>query len=53
MIKRTYLVTFAVAFILLWLFEQAPLDHLREALTRTILVAFPASFAATTADFMK
>ena len=48
-----YLVTFAVAFVLLWLFEQAPLDHLRVALTRTVLVAFPASFAATTADFMK
>jgi len=48
-----YLVTFAVAFLLLWLFDKAPLDDLRVALTRTILVAFPASFAATAVDFMK
>ena len=48
-----YLVTFAVAFGLLWICNQAPLDDLRVALTRTILVAFPASFAATAVDFMK
>ena len=30
-----------------------PLDDLRVTLTRTILVSFPASFAATAVDFMK
>ena len=54
--KRTisaYLVTFTVAFLLLTLFDKAPLDDLRLTLTRTIIVAFPASFAATAVDFMK
>jgi uncharacterized membrane protein len=48
-----YLVTFAVAFLLLWLFDKAPLDDLSVALTRTVLVAFPASFAAVAVDFMR
>lgn len=48
-----YLIPFAVSFALLWLFEKAPLDDLPVALTRTIIVAFPASFAATAVDFMK
>jgi len=48
-----YLVTFAVAFLLLSLLDKAPLDNLGVALTRTVLVAFPASFAATAVDFMK
>jgi len=55
-IKRAasaYVVTFLVSLLLLFLFDKAPLDDLRVTLTRTILVAFPASFAATTVDFMK
>jgi uncharacterized membrane protein len=48
-----YLVTFLVSFLLLFLFDKAPLDDLGLTLTRTILVAFPASFAATAVDFMK
>jgi len=48
-----YIVTFAVAFLLLWLFDKAPLDDLRVALTRTVLVAFPASFAAVAVDFIR
>ena len=52
-VVSAYLVTFAVSFLLLWLFDQAPLDNLGVAFTRTILVAFPASFAATAVDFMK
>ena len=54
-IKRAvsaYLVTFCVAFLLLFLFEKAPLNDLRVTLTRTIIVAFPAAFAATAVDFM-
>ena len=54
-IKRAvsaYLVTFFVAFLLLFMFEKAPLNELRVTLTRTIIVAFPASFAATAVDFM-
>jgi uncharacterized membrane protein len=48
-----YLVTFAVGPLLLLLFDKAPLDNLRVTFTRTILVAFPASFAATAVDFIK
>lgn len=48
-----YLVTFFVAFLLLFMFDKAPLDDLGLTLTRTIIVAFPASFAATAVDFMK
>jgi uncharacterized membrane protein len=48
-----YLVAFAVALILLTLFDKAPLDDLALTLKRTIIVAFPASFAATAVDFMK
>lgn len=42
-----------MSFLLLWLFDKAPMDDLRVALTRTVIVAFPASFAATAVDFMK
>jgi uncharacterized membrane protein len=52
-VLSAYVVTFLVAFLLLFLFDQAPLDNLQVTLTRTILVAFPASFAATVADFLK
>jgi uncharacterized membrane protein len=52
-VLSAYLVTFWVAFLLLWLFDKAPLDNLGVAFTRTVLVAFPAAFAATAVDFMK
>ena len=52
-VLSAYLVTFVVAFLLLFLFDQAPLDDLRLTLTRTVIVAFPASFAATVVDFLK
>ena len=45
--------TFCVSLTLLFLFDKAPLDDLKVTLTRTILVAFPASFAATAVDFLK
>jgi uncharacterized membrane protein len=48
-----YVVTFLVALLLLFLFDQAHLNDLRVTLTRTVLVAFPASFAATGMDFLK
>lgn len=51
-VVSAYLVTFLIAFLLLFLFDKAPLDDLQVTLTRTILVAFPASFAATAVDFM-
>jgi len=54
-IKRAvsaYLVTFCVAFLLLFLFDKAPLNELRVTFTRTVIVAFPAVFAATAVDFM-
>jgi uncharacterized membrane protein len=49
----SYVVTFLVALLLLILFDKAPLDDLRVTFTRTILVAFPASFAATAVDYIK
>lgn len=48
-----YIVTFLVAFLLLFLFDKAPIHDLRVAISRTIIVAFPASFAATTVDYIK
>jgi len=52
-VLSAYVVTFLVAFLLLFLFDQAPLDDLRVTLTRTVIVAFPAAFAATVVDFLK
>jgi len=52
-VVSAYLVTFTVAFLLLFLFDKAPLDDLRVTLTRTVLVSFPASFSATAVDFIK
>ena len=52
-VVSAYLVTFFVALFLLILIDQAPLDDLRVALSRTIIVAFPASFSATAIDFVK
>jgi hypothetical protein len=47
------MVTFLVALLHLFLFDKAPLDDMGATFTRTIFVAFPASFAATAVDFMK
>ena len=52
-VASAYLVTFLVALLLLFLFDKAPPDNLRATFIRTILVAFPASFAATAVDFIK
>ena len=52
-VLSAYVVTFLVALLLLFLFDKAPLDDLGMTLTRTVLVAFPASFAATAMDFLK
>jgi uncharacterized membrane protein len=52
-VVSAYLLTFSVSFLLLFLFDKAPLDNLKVTLTRTILVAFPASFAATAVDFIR
>lgn len=51
-VLSAYMVTFLVALLFLFLFDQAPLEDLKVALTRTVLVAFPASFAATAMDFL-
>jgi len=48
-----YVVTFLVALLLLFLFDQAHLNDLRVTLTRAVIVAFPASFAATVMDYLK
>ncbi len=48
-----YLVTFTVAILLLILIEKGPGDDLPLALRRAVLIAFPASFAATAVDYMK
>ena len=52
-VLSAYVVTFLVTLLLLFLFDQAPLVDLRVTLTRTIIVAFPASFAANAMDFLK
>jgi uncharacterized membrane protein len=52
-VLSAYAVTFIVSFTLLFLFDKAPLDDFGVAFTRTVLVAFPASFAATAVDFLK
>ena len=52
-VLSAYVVTFLVSLFLLFLFDHAPLDNLRITLTRTKLVSFPASFAATVMDFLK
>jgi uncharacterized membrane protein len=48
-----YLITFLVSFLPLFLFDKTPLGDRGPTLTPTILVALPASFAATAVDFMK
>jgi uncharacterized membrane protein len=48
-----YLVTLAVSILLLILIDKAPLDDLPLVLRRAVLVAFPASFAATAIDYIK
>lgn len=52
-VLAAYAVTFLVSFTFLFLFDKAPLDDLRVTLTRTILVALPACYAATAVDFVK
>jgi len=52
-VVSAYAVTFIVSFTLLFLFDKAPLYDLGVAFTRTVRVAFPASFAATAVDFLK
>ena len=50
----TYLVTLAVAFVLLALLQKLPLsDEPATALKRIFLVAFPASFSATVVDSLR
>jgi len=51
MVHRTWGVVLSYAR-LYFLFEKALLNELPVTLTRTIIVAFPASFAATAVDFM-
>ena len=48
----TYLITFVVSLLFLFLWDKAPLNDLQVTLTRTIIVTFPAVFAATAVDFM-
>jgi len=52
-VVSAYTITFCIALFLLFLFGKAPLDDLQLTFTRTIIVAFPASFAATAVDFIK
>ena len=55
-IKRVavgYVVTLTVAMLLLVLIDKGPLDGYLLALKRAVLIAFPASFAATAVDYIK
>jgi len=49
----SYLTTLAVAMVLLILIETSPFDDLQLAFRRAVLIAFPASFAATAVDYIK
>ena len=51
-VVSTYIITFLVSLALLALFDKAPLDDLGVMLTRAVIVAFPASFAATAVDMI-
>ena len=52
-VLASYLTTLAVAMILLILIDKGPFDDLQLALRRAVLIAFPASFAATAVDYIK
>ena len=52
-VASAYVATFCVAFLLMLLVDKAPLDDLSLALSRAVIVAFPASFSATAVDFVK
>ena len=52
-VASAYVTTFFVALFLMILVDKAPLDDIQLALSRTIIVAFPASFSATVVDFVK
>lgn len=49
----SYLTTLAVAMLLLILIDKGPFDDLALGLKRAVLIAFPASFAATAVDYIK
>ena len=51
-VVTAYLLTFLVSLVLLMLFDKAPLDDPGLAMSRAIIVAFPAAFAATAVDFI-
>ena len=48
-----YLVTLSVAIVLLGLIDKGPFEDWLLAVKRAVLIAFPASFAATAVDYMK
>jgi len=52
-VGSAYFITFCVALFLMILVDKAPLDDLWLTLSRTIIVAFPASFSATAVDYVK
>lgn len=55
-IKRVcaaYVVALLVSLLLLALFDMGPLDDPVLALRRAVIIAFPASFAATTVDYIR
>ena len=52
-VTAAYIVTFCVALFLMILVDKAPLDDLWLTFSRTVIVAFPASFSATAVDFVK
>ena len=52
-VLASYLTTLTVAMLLLILIDKGPFDDLALALRRAVLIAFPASFAATAVDYIK
>ncbi len=52
-VSAAYLITLVVAVLLLTLIDKGPLQDWVLALKRAVIIAFPASFAATAVDYMK
>ncbi len=52
-VALAYTVTFLVAMNLLILIDKGPLDGALLAVKRAVLIAFPASFAAASVDYLK
>ncbi len=52
-VAAAYVMTLAISLMMLVLIDKGPADGLGLALRRAVLIAYPASFAATAVDYFK